>query len=34
MKFEGQTDRIDKWYGTEYSVNAMPEDTLQVRSQK
>lgn len=26
--FEGKTDKVEKWYGTNYSVRPIPEDTL------
>ena len=29
QKFEGSTDHVEKWYGTPYSINAIPEITLQ-----
>ncbi len=30
-KFEGQTDQKEKWYGTEYSIEPIPQETLKVR---
>ena len=33
-KWEGKTDRIEPWYGTEYSVNPISEDKLKVNSVK
>ena len=29
-KFEGKTDKTEKWYGTNYSLTPIPEDTLNV----
>ena len=29
QKFKGSTDHIEKWYGTPYSINPIPEITLQ-----
>ena len=29
-KFEGQTDRTEKWYGTQYSINPIPVETINV----
>ena len=31
-KFEGQTDRVEKWYGTNYSLSPISEETLTVTS--
>ena len=29
-KFEGTTDLVEKWYGTQYSISPIPEDTINV----
>ena len=29
-KFSGLTDKIEKWYGTQYSLEKIPESTIQV----
>ena len=31
QKFKGQTKLSEPWYGTEYSLEKIPEETLQVR---
>ena len=31
QKFKGQTDKSEPWYGTEYSLDAIAEETLEVR---
>ena len=31
-KFEGQTDRVEKWYGTNYCLSPISEETLTVTS--
>jgi hypothetical protein len=29
--FEGQTDRTEEWYGTQYKQEAIPDEVIQVR---
>jgi len=28
--FEGKTDLVEEWYGTEYSVNKIPQKYIEV----
>ena len=30
-KFEGQTDKKEQWYGTDYKIESIPQATLEVR---
>ena len=30
-KFEGSTDRTEKWYGTQYRLTSIPQEALNVR---
>lgn len=32
QKFSGQTDKTEKWYGTEYSLETLPQEKLDVSS--
>ena len=31
-KFEGQTDKKEQWYGTDYKIESIPQATLEVRT--
>ena len=31
-KFDGSTDQTERWYGTQYSLNPIPDETINVSS--